>query len=877
MSELREVHPPVADQKAAAAERAIPDLLFTIDREGRILDFHAPPQRILRMPPEQFLGKRVDEFLPPATARLLQDGLKRTLAQGLQPGIVFALSFPEGERWYETFFVPPGRLGEGNGRLQAILCDITKRCQAENALAESEARFRPLFENLRDAFVRVDMAGHLLESNREYEALTGYSAAELQRLTYLDLTPERWHGFEARMVAEQVVPRGFSDIYQKEYRRKDGTLVPVELRTVLLRDPAGAPAGMWAIVRDISATKRAEEELSRSRDLLDVTQRLARIGGWEWDVARQTMHWTDETYRIHGMSAGELAAGAPEHIERSLACYDPKDRPVIEDVFRRCTTAGQSYDLEFPLNRVDGRRIWIRTMAHAVKESGRIAKVFGTIMDITERRRAEAFLRLVLDLIPAGVFWKDRDSVFLGCNQAIARAAGLAAPEQIVGKTDYDLGWKKEESDYYVAMDRWVMENDQAETHIIEPQFQANGKEVWLDTCKIPLHDEEGRVNGVLGAFLDITDHRNMEKALRDLAGELEHRVWERTAELESSRQALAQSEQKFRQMAESIREAFWLMDVRTRQVLYVSPAIETIWGRPRRDTPPDIASWLAAVHPQDRDKAARNMERAMKSGDYPVHEYRIVRPDGSIRWVEDSGWAIRDAQGSLIRLAGVVRDITEHRRLEAEILRAGEAERQRIGQDLHDGLSQSLTAIGYHAEALRVRLARESRPEAAEVRKLARFIAQTSEQAHALAQGLLLTDLSRGGLVPALQALAKFIQDLFGVDCRYEGPAQITLPNADTASQFYRIAQEAATNAAKHSGGMHVVIRLEPRRGECRLTIQDDGRGLPAGTQKKPRLGLDIMRYRANLIGAEWEIHSPRGRGTTITCRVVCPGAASS
>ena len=124
MSGLREEQSPGADVPAAAAGRAVPDLLFTIDREGRILEFHAPPQRRLRMPPERFLGKKADEFLPPATARLLQESLRRTLEQGPQPGVVIPMSFPEGERWYEAFVVPQVPPEDGTGRLQVILCDI---------------------------------------------------------------------------------------------------------------------------------------------------------------------------------------------------------------------------------------------------------------------------------------------------------------------------------------------------------------------------------------------------------------------------------------------------------------------------------------------------------------------------------------------------------------------------------------------------------------------------------------------------------------------------------------------------------------------------------------------------------------------------------
>ena len=241
-----------------------------------------------------------------------------------------------------------------------------------------------------------------------------------------------------------------------------------------------------------------------------------------------------------------------------------------------------------------------------------------------------------------------------------------------------------------------------------------------------------------------------------------------------------------------------------------------------------------------------------------------------------DRAWPIRDAGGNIVRVAGVSRDITEHRRLEAEILRAAEAERQRIGRDLHDGLGQSLAAIGYWIEGLRERFAKRSLPEAVELQKLVQRLSQAAGQAHALAQGLLLTDLERGGLIPALQELARTIGELYGVECRYAGPDHVRLPDSDTASQLYCIAQEAATNAAKHARGDQITIQLARRRDGLRLSIRDNGRGLSEPLEPGNGLGLEIMRYRASMVGATLTIESNAGRGTVVTCRLPRPAAAS-
>ncbi len=144
---------------------------------------------------------------------------------------------------------------------------------------------------------------------------------------------------------------------------------------------------------ELAERKRAEEALRRSETLLNATQRLAKIGGWDWDVERQTTFWTEETYRIHGFEPQASVPGTSDYIDRSLTCYDPNDRPIISAAFQRCAQQGDGYDLEFPFTSADGCRKWIRTTAAAVREDGRIIKVVGTLMDITERKQAEEEIR----------------------------------------------------------------------------------------------------------------------------------------------------------------------------------------------------------------------------------------------------------------------------------------------------------------------------------------------------------------------------------------------------------------------------------------------------------------------------------------------------
>ena len=157
--------------------------------------------------------------------------------------------------------------------------------QVVESLRKSEAKYRRLHESMTDAFVMVDMEGRLLEWNSVYRGMLGYTDEELHRLTFMDLTPDRWREMEEKIVAEQLLPCGYSEVYEKEYFRKDGTLLPVELHTFLLREGDGRPVGMWAIVRDISRRKANADERQRLAEQLRQAQKLEAVGRLAGGVA----------------------------------------------------------------------------------------------------------------------------------------------------------------------------------------------------------------------------------------------------------------------------------------------------------------------------------------------------------------------------------------------------------------------------------------------------------------------------------------------------------------------------------------------------------------------------------------------------------------
>ena len=214
-----------------------------------------------------------------------------------------------------------------------------------------------------------------------------------------------------------------------------------------------------------------------------------------------------------------------------------------------------------------------------------------------------------------------------------------------------------------------------------------------------------------------------------------------------------------------------------------------------------------------------------------------------------------------------LVRDVTDRRRLEKEILEISSREQIRIGQDLHDGLGQHLTGVTFLTRALENKLAALSLPEAAEAAEIGRLVLQALSQTRNLARGVFPVELESNGLVQALIELASTVENLFKISCRFEGDGTILLHDRHLTNHLFRLAQEAINNSVKHGKARQVVIDLRKSGDKTVLAVRDDGVGFPAQGLKTNGLGLRIMHYRAQKIGGSLEIQSAQNGGTIVSC----------
>jgi PAS domain S-box-containing protein len=210
--------------------------------------------------------------------------------------------------------------------------------------------------------------------------------------------------------------------------------------------------------------------------------------------------------------------------------------------------------------------------------------------------------------------------------------------------------------------------------------------------------------------------------------------------------------------------------------------------------------------------------------------------------------------------------DITDRKRLEAALLEASSREQRRIGQDLHDGLGQLLTGIGFMSKAHEHRLAEGGFPESAEAAKIVKHVNDAIRKARELARGLMPISPGPDGLAESLEQLVRDVQDVFGVSCHFECTNPISIPDVTIASHLYHIAQEAIHNGIKHGKAARIEVILSTRNGGGSLVVHDTGGGIPAPRAKGAGMGLDIMAHRAEMIGGSLEISSS-DKGTTVAC----------
>jgi signal transduction histidine kinase len=260
-------------------------------------------------------------------------------------------------------------------------------------------------------------------------------------------------------------------------------------------------------------------------------------------------------------------------------------------------------------------------------------------------------------------------------------------------------------------------------------------------------------------------------------------------------------------------------------------------------------------------------VEMAYRDGRSHTSERRVTMPSGDTGYWENTANPIRNASGEIVACLEIARNITHHKKLEKTVLEIADKEQMRIGQDLHDDLGQLLTGLSYKTKVLEERLQQNSSKDALYASEISELVNHAKQQVKHMIKGMLPLETDENALISALEELAVNTRKIFSVPCELIHGKHISIHNEAAVMHLYRIAKEAVTNAVKHSTPANIEISLSENNGNVKLAIKDDGTGIQEADKRKTGMGLNIMNYRAAMIGASLEILSENGRGTSVIC----------
>jgi len=534
---------------------------------------------------------------------------------------------------------------------------------------------------------------------------------------------------------------------------------------------------------------------------------------------------------------------------------------------------------------------------------------------------SQKLLQVLMDSSANAVFWKDRQSRYLGCNRVFAAFAGTE-PDELIGKSDRDMPWADDTefgADWFIDWDSHVAETGEPVVGIIERLRRASGDLRWVETQKVPLRDLDGEVIGILGTFEDVTERRAAEERLNGTLKDLDKRVQQRTRDLERAIESLRREvddrvrvqaeERQQRAYAEALRDTASAMS----KTLDANEVMEQVLIGVERLVSNDLTA-IVLVGPDERLEVARCRvgfgypKPTDDDGSSPVESLTVIRdlhddrdsviidePShalGSAGSVLGAALQVGDRRIGFVVLESVTKGFftTAH----AERLRAiadqaaaaisnarlvGQAselaaaeERQRLSRELHDAVNQTLWTASLTADSLLrdVEVGSELHRRVQRLRTLTSG-AQAEMRTLLLElrpQELVEVDLHEllGHLVAAMEARKKM-----------EVTVDVEQVDLDPTQRvaFYRIAQEALTNITRHSAATVVSLTLRRRNvngsvGGVELRVVDNGRGFDVENVSPGHLGLSIMRERAEAIGAELVLRAAPGHGTDLTVALV-------
>jgi len=553
--------------------------------------------------------------------------------------------------------------------LEAAICE---RKRTKEAWRQSEAHYRAIFDSVTDSLFVVDFEGKIVEANPAARRTYGYTHNEIVALSAKELIhPDYFHLFADFKRQLQTD----SDFYAESVGvRKDGSSFHVEVRGARFRF-RGEPH-LLALVRDITARKEAEEQIA-------IFKRFAEASGQAFGMAdlEGRIVYVNPTFcRLMGEEKLEDVVGKP-----FVPYYPEEVRQRLQEEIIPTVLSEVYWEGEIPVNTVEGagtptlqnaflirdeqgNPLYIANVATDITERKRAEEAIGRLnreleqrvirrtaqlqTELEERRRAEARLsesekrfRTVVEASNDAIIAIDHEGCITLFNPAAEAMFGVKQKEMLGQQVDrlmpeeYRQRHRRAMASYFATgkPDKFI-------AHTMEvPALRAGGG---LFSVEISLSSGHiGDEPFVLGVLRDVTERNRVEKAL-------------------------GESEERFRQLAENIDEVFWIVSPDWNEVIYISSAYERVWGRSCKSLYEHPRSWMDSIFEEDRPQIEDMIAGRGPDDRQPMifPEYRIRRPDGTMRWISARGYPVENKQGQVYRIVGIAEDIAARKETEAEV-----------------------------------------------------------------------------------------------------------------------------------------------------------------------------------------------------------------
>jgi len=639
---------------------AIPDLMFELGLDGRYYDCHALYPDLLVAPVASLLGKTVSDVMPKEAAEVCLSALQEAYEKGISTSKVLELPLPQGTCWFELSVARKVTESGEEPRFIALSRDISERMRLEMALYEREREFRTLAENSPDNIVRYDLQCRIRYINPQLEKTLGVASHELLGIVSNEsdsLSGANYVAYRAKI--EAVLSTGQDNEIELALPDTGEGERYHHIRFVAEREANGSIVGVLAIGRDVTEKRRAE------RLLLNLSNGIPGVLGayrWRPDGSSHQMYASPGIYDVFGVTFDEVKDDGTPRLQRIHPDDLHASQAIMAEAVRSMTPAWNEYRINHPVKG----EIWVETYATPVREDDGSIIWYGYSAEVTERhqlqdalKERERQLRTLVENLPDFVVRLDKHTRYLYVSPALTEAYSLSR-DHFIGKTIVEAGLTGDMLSDIVLMNVALSCAREGIPIIREMVFRHPSGNRVFDIMYVPERDESGHIETVLMVARDITSLRTAHNELQ-------------------------KKEVLLRSLIDSIPDLIFFKNTDS-VYLGFNKAFAEFCGHHEAEL---VGKTDYDFAPVDIASAFREKDREMLASAITQHNDEWVTfPDGRVTLLNTMKTPLLDADGNIIGVIGVSRDITERYRMEQELFKR-EREFRTLAESAPDNIAR--------------------------------------------------------------------------------------------------------------------------------------------------------------------------------------------